>query len=79
MGGRLFSHLDDGRLIWLDGVAGLGDQVAVHQIQVKKRSAQGKIKKVLSEEEQSVVSIGASHYVENYKKYKQIMNSDENK
>jgi carbonic anhydrase/acetyltransferase-like protein (isoleucine patch superfamily) len=39
----------------------------------------GKIKKVLSEEEQSVVSIGASHYVENYKKYKQIMNSDENK
>ena len=39
----------------------------------------GKIKKVLSEEEQSVVSIGASHYIENYKKYKQIMNSDENK
>jgi carbonic anhydrase/acetyltransferase-like protein (isoleucine patch superfamily) len=39
----------------------------------------GKIKKVLSEEEQGIVSIGASHYVENYKKYKQIMNSDENK
>ena len=35
--------------------------------------------KVLSEEEQSVVSIGASHYIENYKKYKQVMNSDENK
>ena len=32
----------------------------------------GKIKKVLSEEEQSVVSIGADHYIENYKKYKRL-------
>ena len=32
----------------------------------------GKIKKILSEEEQSVVSIGADHYIENYKKYKRL-------
>ena len=32
----------------------------------------GKIKKTLSEEEQSVVSIGADHYIENYKKYKRL-------
>ena len=39
----------------------------------------GKIKKTLNEEEQSMVSIGAQHYIENYKKYKKLMNSDENK
>ena len=30
----------------------------------------GKVKKILNDEEQSVLSIGADHYVENYKKYK---------
>ena len=39
----------------------------------------GKIKKTLNEQEQSMVSIGAQHYIENYKKYKKLMNSDENK
>ena len=39
----------------------------------------GKIKKTINEEEQSMVSIGAQHYIENYKKYKKLMNSDENK
>ena len=32
----------------------------------------GKVKKILNEEEQSVVSIGAEHYIQNYKKYKQL-------
>ena len=31
----------------------------------------GKVKKILNEEEQSVVSLGAEHYIQNYKKYKQ--------
>ena len=38
----------------------------------------GKIKKTLNEEEESIVSIGAEHYIENYKKYKKLMNKDEN-
>ena len=38
----------------------------------------GKVKKPLNEEEQSIVSIGAEHYIENYKKYKKLMNKDEN-
>ena len=38
----------------------------------------GKIKKTLNEKEQSIVSIGAEHYIENYKKYKKLMNKDEN-
>ena len=32
----------------------------------------GKVKKILNEEEQSVVSLGAQHYIQNYKKYKQL-------
>ena len=32
----------------------------------------GKVKKILNEEEQSVVSLGAEHYIQNYKKYKQL-------
>ena len=32
----------------------------------------GKIKKTLTEEEQSVVPLGADHYIDNYKKYKQL-------
>ena len=36
----------------------------------------GKVKKILSDEEQGVVSMGADHYVENYKKYKKLMNSN---
>ena len=35
----------------------------------------GKIKKILNDEEQSVLSIGADHYVENYKKYKKLLKS----
>ena len=31
----------------------------------------GKIKKTLSEDEQQLVSLGAHHYIENYKKYKE--------
>ena len=31
----------------------------------------GKVKKILNEEEQSVVSLGAEHYIQNYKKYNQ--------
>tara|TARA_Y100000748_G_scaffold139540_1_gene117053 strand:- start:214 stop:741 length:528 start_codon:yes stop_codon:yes gene_type:complete len=38
----------------------------------------GKIKKILSEEEQSLVPLGAEHYIENYKKFKKLMNSNEN-
>ena len=38
----------------------------------------GKIKKTLSEEEQSLVPLGAEHYVKNYKKFKKLMNSNEN-
>ena len=38
----------------------------------------GKIKKTLSEEEQSLVPLGAEHYIENYKKFKKLMNSNEN-
>ena len=38
----------------------------------------GKIKKTLSEEEQSLVPMGAEHYIENYKKFKKLMNSNEN-
>ena len=34
----------------------------------------GKVKKILNEEEQSVVSLGAEHYIQNYKKYKQLEN-----
>ena len=30
----------------------------------------GKIKKTLNEEEQSLVPLGAEHYIENYKRYK---------
>ena len=32
----------------------------------------GKIKKTLNNEEQELVSLGAHHYIENYKKYKEI-------
>ena len=32
----------------------------------------GKIKKTLTSEEQSVVPLGAEHYIDNYKKYKQL-------
>ena len=32
----------------------------------------GKVKKILNEEEQRVVSLGAEHYIQNYKKYKQL-------
>ena len=32
----------------------------------------GKVKKILNEEEQSAVSLGAEHYIQNYKKYKQL-------
>ena len=35
----------------------------------------GKVKKILNDEEQSVLSIGADHYVENYKKYKTLLKS----
>ena len=38
----------------------------------------GKIKKTLSKEEQSLVPLGAEHYIENYKKFKKLMNSNEN-
>jgi carbonic anhydrase/acetyltransferase-like protein (isoleucine patch superfamily) len=38
----------------------------------------GKIKKTLSEEEQSVVPLGAEHYIDNYKKYKQLALYHEN-
>ena len=38
----------------------------------------GKIKKTLTEEEQSVVPLGADHYIDNYKKYKQLAKSHEN-
>ena len=34
----------------------------------------GKVKKILNEEEQSVVSLRAEHYIQNYKKYKQLEN-----
>ena len=39
----------------------------------------GKVKKVLNNEEQSTVSIGASYYIENYKRYKKLMSYNENK
>ena len=32
----------------------------------------GKVKKILNEEEQGEVSLGAEHYIQNYKKYKQL-------
>ena len=38
----------------------------------------GKIKKTLTEEEQSVVPLGAEHYIDNYKKYKQLAQYHEN-
>jgi len=38
----------------------------------------GKIKKTLTEEEQSVVPLGADHYIDNYKKYKQLAQYHEN-
>ena len=38
----------------------------------------GKIKKTLTEEEQSVVPLGAEHYIDNYKKYKQLAHYYEN-
>ena len=38
----------------------------------------GKIKKILTEEEQSVVPLGADHYIDNYKKYKQLAQYHEN-
>tara|TARA_Y100001954_G_scaffold12468_1_gene12121 strand:+ start:197 stop:724 length:528 start_codon:yes stop_codon:yes gene_type:complete len=38
----------------------------------------GKIKKTLTEEEQSIVPLGAEHYIDNYKKYKQLVNCHEN-
>ncbi len=38
----------------------------------------GKITKTLTDEEQSIVSIGAAHYVENYKKYKKLKINNEN-
>ena len=33
----------------------------------------GKIRKALSEEEQSLVPLGAEHYIENYKRFKKLM------
>ena len=39
----------------------------------------GKVKKVLNNEEQSAVSIGASYYIENSKRYKKLMSFNENK
>ena len=38
----------------------------------------GKIKKTLTKEEQSVVPLGADHYIDNYKKYKQLAQYHEN-
>ena len=38
----------------------------------------GKIKKTLTEEEQSVIPFGADHYIDNYKKYKQLAQYHEN-
>ena len=38
----------------------------------------GKIKKILTEEEQSIVPLGAEHYINNYKKYKQLAQYHEN-
>ena len=38
----------------------------------------GKIKKTLTEEEQSVVPLGADHYIDNYKKYKLLAKHHEN-
>ena len=38
----------------------------------------GKIKKTLTEEEQNVVPLGADHYIDNYKKYKQLAQYHEN-
>ena len=38
----------------------------------------GKIKKTLTVEEQSVVPLGADHYIDNYKKYKQLAKHYEN-
>ena len=38
----------------------------------------GKIKKTLTEEEQSIVPLGAEHYINNYKKYKQLAHYHEN-
>ena len=35
----------------------------------------GKVKKILNDEEQSMLLIGADHYVENYKKYKKLLKS----
>ena len=37
-----------------------------------------KIKRTLTEEEQSVVPLGADHYIDNYKKYKQLAQYHEN-
>ena len=39
----------------------------------------GKVKKVLNNEEQSALSVGASYYIENYKRYKKLMSYNENK
>ena len=38
----------------------------------------GKIKKTLTEEEQSAVPLGADHYIDNYKKYKRLAQHHEN-
>ena len=38
----------------------------------------GKIKKTLTEEEQSIVPLGAEHYINNYKKYKKLAQYHEN-
>ena len=38
----------------------------------------GKIKKTLTDEEQSVVPLGAEHYINNYKKYKRLAQHHEN-
>ncbi|MBR51711.1 MAG: gamma carbonic anhydrase family protein [Gammaproteobacteria bacterium] len=38
----------------------------------------GKIKKTLSNDEQSVITFGADHYIEKYKQYKKILNKNEN-
>ena len=38
----------------------------------------GKIKKTLTHEEQSVVPLGAEHYINNYKKYKRLAQHHEN-
>jgi 23S rRNA (uracil1939-C5)-methyltransferase len=43
LGGRLISYAPSGKMIWLNGVAGLGDQVEAKIIKVHKRSLDAEI------------------------------------